>query len=116
MTASRGHCPRCHRPAVLHDDHPTCDDLDAWDLDTDRDDDGTVTRGGCLALLAAAWVLLAAAAWTTGAPASSSVIDAALAVAVAAIALAAWRDRDQAVTDEQTRRRDCYRAMDRCHR
>lgn len=98
MTATRGHCPRCHRPATLHDDHPTCDDCAAWDLDTDRDDDGGVTRGGCLALLTTAWVLLATAAWTTGAPASSSVIDAALAVAVAAVALLAWRDRDQAVT------------------
>ena len=98
MTATRGTCPRCHRPTTLHDDHPTCDDCAASELDPDRDDDGTVSRGGCLALLAASWVALAAAAWSTGAPMSSSVIDAGLAVAVAAIALAAWRDRDQEVT------------------
>ena len=98
MTATRGTCPRCHRTATLHDGHPTCDDCAASELDPDRDDDGTVSRGGCLALLATAWVLLAAAAWQTGAPVSSSVIDAGLAVAVAAIALAAWRDRDQEVT------------------
>lgn len=61
------------------------------------DDDGYVSRGGCLALLATAWVLLAAAAWQTGAPVSSAVIDAGLAVAVTTVALAAWRDRDRQV-------------------
>lgn len=66
-------------------------------LDDERDDDGYVSRGGCLALLATAWVLLAAAAWQTGAPVSSAVIDAGLAVAVTTVTLAAWRDRDRQV-------------------
>lgn len=92
MTANRGHCPQCHR--TLDDRESGGDDCAARELDPDSDDDGTVSRGGCLALLAASWVALAAAAWSSGAPLSSSVIDAGLAVAVAAIALAAWRDRD----------------------
>lgn len=65
--------------------------------DDERDDDGYVSRGGCLALLATAWVLLAAAAWQTGAPVSSAAIDAGLAVAVTTVTLAAWRDRDRQV-------------------
>ena len=93
MTATRGHCPQCHRPATLHDDHPTCDDCAAWEMDRTHGDDGTMSRGGCiLTLLAVAWVLLAATAWSAGAPMWLSVIYTVLAVAVASVTLAGWSD------------------------
>lgn len=57
-----------------------------------------MSRAVVAAWLASVWALLTAAAIAAGAPMSSSVIDAGLAVAVAAIALLAWRDRTQAVT------------------
>lgn len=99
MTTTHGHCPQCHRPAVLHDDHPTCDDCAAWEMDRTHDDDGAVSHTGCLALLAVAWLLLAAGAWGIGAPVSSAVVDAGLAVAVSGVAAVAWLDRDHDVTE-----------------